>query len=94
LKEKKITLPLIYTLNQATISEKRKIINIIRNENKNEKKVTEVISFIHQYEGMKYAENKMKTYRDEAIEIITQSPDSIYSKSLIDLVLFSTERDK
>lgn len=94
LKEKKITLPLIYTLNQASIPEKRKIINIIRNENKNEKKVDEVISYIHQYKGMKYAEEKMQAYRDDAIKLISDTSDSLYSKSLIDLVLFSTERTK
>ncbi|MET3126952.1 octaprenyl-diphosphate synthase [Arcicella rosea] len=94
IKEKKMTLPLIYALNQASWSTKRNIINIIKNESDNPKKVAEVISFVKQSGGLEYATKVMKNIVEEAQNILSTFPDSIYRKSLAGLVQFTIERAK
>ena len=94
LKEKKITLPLIHALNNATVTERKKIKNIIRNHNNEPKPVNEVIQFIYKNGGMNYATQQMNTYRDEAIKLLSELKDNEYLKSLKDLVYFTTERKK
>jgi octaprenyl-diphosphate synthase len=63
IKERKMTLPLIFALSKATRSDKQKIINIVKNENENPKKVDEVIQFVRQSGGIQYATQKMQQYR-------------------------------
>jgi len=94
LKEKKITLPLIFSLNNSLPVDRKRIINIIRNHNTDPKKVKEVISFIHKNGGMKYAEEKMNLYRNEAMSILNGFVENQSLKSLKDLVYFTTERTK
>lgn len=92
IKEKKMTLPLIYTLNNASFLDKRKIINIVKNNNNNPKKVAEVIDFVVKSGGIHYAENRMNEYKDKALEILSTFPDSPSKASLIGLVKYTTER--
>lgn len=94
LKEKKITLPLIYSLNKATGADRRKMINIIKNKNNQPFKVKEVISFIHDSGGMKYAAEKMNLYRDDAINQLKNFAQTDALNSLKELVFFTTERKK
>jgi octaprenyl-diphosphate synthase len=92
IKEKKMTLPLIFTLNQASFFDKRKIINIVKNNNNNPKKVAEVIDFVIENGGIQYAESRMIEYKNKALEILTSFPDSPSKTSLIGLVKYTTER--
>lgn len=92
IKEKKLTLPLIYTLNNVPAAAKRELIYIIKNENKNSKKVQFVIDTVTDVGGIKYASAKMNTYRDEALEILYSFPDNPVRKALEDLVRFTTDR--
>jgi len=69
IKEKKLTLPLIYTLNKIDKAAKRELIYIIKNENRNPKKVQHVIDTVISTGGIEYAEEKMFAYRDEALNI-------------------------
>jgi octaprenyl-diphosphate synthase len=92
IKEKKMTLPLIYALNNASFLEKRRIINIVKNNNNNPKKVAEVIDFVIKSGGIQYAETKMNEYKNKAIELISSFPDSPSKSSLIGLVKYTTER--
>lgn len=94
IKEKKMTLPLIYALNHASWSEKRNIINLIKNHSENPKKVTEVIDFVKKSGGIQYTTEVMKRYVAEANEILFTFPESTFRQSLHDLVLFSIERTK
>lgn len=94
IKEKKMTLPLIYALNQSTWLEKRKIINIVKNYNNDPKKVSEVIQFVIEKGGIGYAEKVMHEYKNKALEILAQIPDSPSKQSLILLVNYSIERKK
>jgi octaprenyl-diphosphate synthase len=92
IKEKKLTLPLIYTLNHADRETKRKIIFIIKNENKNKEKIKQVIDKVIECGGIQYATEKMNEFRQKAIDILHQLPESVYRKGLEDLVNFVTDR--
>src|SRR6201994_2761940 len=70
IKEKKVTLPLIYALNHAPSSDKRHIINLVKNHNDDAKKVNEIIAFVKQLGGLEYAQQQMKKYTDEAFQIL------------------------
>lgn len=94
IKEKKMTLPLIYALNQSTWLEKRKIINIIKNHNDDPQKVNEVIQFVKDKGGIGYAEKVMHDYKNKALELLTNIPDSPSKQSLMLLVNYSIERKK
>jgi octaprenyl-diphosphate synthase len=94
IKEKKMTLPLIYALNKAPWLEKRKIINIIRNESHKPKKVTEVIAFVKESGGLRYAQEVMQRYVEEARLILMSFTESPYRRSLEQLVQFTIERTK
>lgn len=92
IKEKKMTLPLIYALNHATFFEKQKIISIIKNENNNPKKVAEVIDFVIKSGGIQYAENKMNEFKNRSLDILSTFVDSPSKYALSGLVKYTTER--
>lgn len=94
IKEKKMTLPLIYALNKASSGDKRRIINIVKNNNNDPSKVKEVIDFVLNSQGIQYANQRMLEYRTEALEILNSLPDSPSRTSLKDLVIYTTERTK
>jgi len=94
IKEKKITLPLIYALEQSSNSKKRHILNIVRNRKKSKSEIAEVISFVSEYGGMDYAEIKMNQYRDKALAILDSYPDSEVKNSLREFVSYTTARKK
>jgi len=94
IKEQKMTLPLIYLLNNSNRSEKRKIINIVKNHNTNPEKVKFVIDKVNQSGGIEYANQKMKDYHADALKILDEFPDSPSKTSLKQLVDFTIERKK
>jgi len=93
IKEKKLTLPLIYTLNNVNPSLKRKIIYIVKNENTNKDKVKFVIEEVKKAGGIEYAKEKMFVYRDEALSVLYQFPESQVRKGLEELVRYTTDRN-
>lgn len=94
IKEKKMTLPLIYALNQAKPNQRQHIINLVKNHSEKNKTVKEVIAFVKQSGGMEYAQNKMQDLKNEALQILDQMPDNIYRHSLQQLVTYTIERKK
>jgi octaprenyl-diphosphate synthase len=93
IKEKKMTLPLIYALGRAGWAEKRRIIGIVKNESKNPRKVKEVISFVKNSGGIEYAQDAMKKFHEAALVLLEEFPDSPYKRSLIQLVQFTIDRN-
>lgn len=93
IKESKMTLPLIYSLGKASGADKRKIINIIKNHNTENKKVAEVISFVNTSGGIDYAKSRMDDFQQKSFEILSSFPDNLFKKSLMELVRFTTERE-
>lgn len=92
IKEKKLTLPLIYTLNNAEAAVRRKLIYIIKNENKDKQKVKFVIDAVVNAGGINYAAEKMAAYRDEALGILKGFPESPVRNALEELVRYTTDR--
>jgi octaprenyl-diphosphate synthase len=92
IKEKKMTLPLIYALNNASFFEKRRIINIVKNNNNDPKKVAEVISFVVSNGGLQYAEKRMNDYKSKALQLLSDFDNSASKNSLEALVKYTTER--
>ena len=94
IREQKMTLPLIYTLNNVSKKEKNNIINIVKNHHENDKKVAELIELVKENGGLNYAENVMIKYRDEALEILNQFDDNEARKSLELLLNYVVNRKK
>ncbi len=94
IKEKKITLPLIYSLNNTNKSNKSKIIKLVKYHNDEPDKVDEIINFVRSTGGLDYAERKMFDFQQKAFEILNTFPESDTKKSLEDLVKYTTERRK
>ncbi|MCM4165009.1 MULTISPECIES: polyprenyl synthetase family protein [unclassified Arenibacter] len=94
IKEQKMTLPLIYVLNQCSKTEKKWLINSIKNHNKNKKRVKEVIAFVKMNGGLEYAVEKMLAYKEEALALLDTYPDSEYKSSLKLMVNYVVDRKK
>ncbi|HRO42694.1 MAG TPA: polyprenyl synthetase family protein [Flavipsychrobacter sp.] len=92
IKEKKMTLPLIYTLQNTDRATRRKIIYIVKNENTNRQKVSEVISLVKQSGGIEYAYEKMKLYQNEALDMLQKYPETDARRALEELVNYVIER--
>lgn len=94
IKEQKMTLPLIYVLNNCTKKEKDWLINSIKNHNKDKKRVKEVITLVKSNGGLIYAENKMLEFKKQALELIQDFPNSPYKESLELMVNYVVDRKK
>ncbi len=94
LKEKKLTLPLIYSLEQAGSVQRRKILKMISSGNLDHQKIMAIIRFVEENGGMEYTRTKMTEYRDRAIEIISTFPESDARTALIELTDYSINRKK
>jgi len=94
IKEKKLTLPLIYALNQVSKSDKRKMINIVKHYNMNHKKVDWLIEMVVQSGGIQYATEKMLDFMNASIDLLHEFPDNEARNSLEQLIEFTIERKK
>lgn len=93
IKERKMTLPLIYTLNNSSKDEKKWVINTVKNYNEDRERVNDLIKFIKSKGGIKYTEDMMYEYKHRAFDIIKTIEDSPAKTGLIDLVNYITERN-
>jgi len=94
IKEKKMTLPLIYSLNQVSISEKRKMIQIVKRYNTDPKKVDWLIEKVVASRGIQYATEKMLEFKNRAIELLREFPENQAREALEQLIEFTIERKK
>lgn len=94
IKEQKMTLPLIYTLNNVSAERKKWLINSVKNHNKDKARVNAVIDFVKEKGGLEYAVTKMKEFQAEALELLSQFPKSPYKNSLELMVNYVIERKK
>ncbi|MFV0604646.1 MAG: polyprenyl synthetase family protein [Niabella sp.] len=92
IKEKKMTLPLIYTLNNTDKRTKQKIIHIIKNNNNDKKKVNWILDIVNETGGISYATQQMQQYKNQALDILHQFPDNDYRNGLEELVNYVTDR--
>ncbi|MDG1804143.1 polyprenyl synthetase family protein [Flavicella sp.] len=94
IKEQKMTLPLIYTLNNCSEKDKKWLINSVKKHNTNKQRVKEVINFVKDNGGIEYTISKMKTYQNKALAILNSYPDSDYKDSLKTMINYVVERKK
>jgi len=94
IKEKKFTLPLIYALNQSDPGQRKAMIRKIKNGNRSQRVVNEVVRFVNEMGGIEFATEKMHEFKNGAIEALNEFPSSPARKSLIDLVEFTVSRNK
>ncbi|MFV0248643.1 MAG: polyprenyl synthetase family protein [Tenacibaculum sp.] len=93
IKEKKITLPLIYTLNNCSRKDRTWLINSIKNYNKDKKRVKQVIDFVKNKGGFKYTVDKMYCYKNKALDLLINFPESSYKQSLVKLINYVVKRN-
>ncbi|MFM7684195.1 MAG: polyprenyl synthetase family protein, partial [Bacteroidota bacterium] len=94
IREQKMTLPLIYSMNHAEKSVRSELMNIVKNHNSNSKKIAYAVDLVIQNGGIEYAFKKMNEYAQKAIELIEPLPDCEAKESLIGLVHYTINRDK
>jgi octaprenyl-diphosphate synthase len=92
IKEKKLTLPLIYTLNNTDKKTRKEIIYIVKNQNKVKAKVDYIIKAVQETGGIDYTIAKMQQYKQEALDILQTFPESEIRTGFYDLVNFVTDR--
>jgi octaprenyl-diphosphate synthase len=92
IKEKKMTLPLIYTLNVSSPKEKRQIINIVKNHNTDKTKVRELIQLVKAKGGLEFAQQKMESYRKQALKLLSEFPKNEYRDALELMLNYVIER--
>lgn len=94
IKEKKITLPLLYVINNSDASEKKRILRLIKRKNGNSSTVRELIDMVVEKGGIEFATNKMNEFKQKAIDALLEFPESEARSSLVDLVNYITTRKK
>ena len=94
IKEQKMTLPLIYSLNNCSKKERDWIVNSIKRYNKDPKRVKSVISFVKDKGGLDYAVSKMKDFQTQALALIQHYPDTDYKMALEMMVNYVIDRNK
>ncbi len=94
LKDKKLTLPLIFALENAEMPERNRVIRMINSHNNSREKLHSVLDFIEKHRGIDYARDKMHEYADRAILNLESYPDSEIKRSLVSFVHFTIDRNK
>jgi octaprenyl-diphosphate synthase len=92
IKEKKMTLPLIYTLSKVDRSMKRRIINTVKNNSTDNAKVADIIQLISEEGGVDYAKEKMHYYKNQALQCLATFGENEYTQAMADLVNFTVDR--
>ncbi len=94
IRERKMTLPLIHVLNTAPADVRKELVNIVKNHNENPRKVKRAVSLVIEHGGIDYAHEKMLEFRDKALELTKNIPDSDAKTSILGLVDYTTNRKK
>jgi octaprenyl-diphosphate synthase len=94
IREQKMTLPLIYTLNTVDKKTRKEIINTVKNHHKDDEKVAELIQLVQETGGLEYAEKVMLEYQKEALMLLESFPENEARKSLQKLVKYVIDREK
>ena len=93
IKEKKLTLPLIYTLNEVDKNKRKWLIKSIKKHNKDKSRVKEIIALVKDTGGLNYAVEKMNYYHKIALDDLKKLPENEFKESLIDMINYVIERD-
>lgn len=94
IREKKVTLPLIFALRQSSSSDKRKILKIVASKEPGNSGLNTVVEFVKLNGGFDYAVSKMEEYKNKAIDILNTFPENDARTALQEFVIYATNRDK
>ena len=94
IRERKMTLPLIFALNNSTPEIRKELINIVKNHNENPKKVRRAVELVIEYGGIDYTHKKMLDFKELAVDLIENLPNSDAKKSILGLIEYTTKRKK
>lgn len=94
IRERKMTLPLIYALNNAPEEVRKELINIVKNHNENTKKVKRAVALVIEHGGIEYTHKKMLDYKQKALELLEVFPVSEEKTAILGLVDYTTNRKK
>lgn len=94
IRERKMTLPLIYVLDTAPIEVRKELINIVKNHNENPRKVKRAVDLVIEHGGIEYTNNKMLAYKEKALALLTEIPESEAKTAILGLVDYTTNRKK
>ncbi|MFA5533517.1 MAG: polyprenyl synthetase family protein [Mariniphaga sp.] len=94
IKEKKITLPLLYVLKNSDLKEKKRILTLIKKKNKNRSMVQDLIQLVNEKGGIEYATEKMHEFKEKAVNGLMEFPDCEARVSLVELMDFIITRQK
>jgi octaprenyl-diphosphate synthase len=92
IRERKMTLPLIYALDRAAPSVKKQMISLIQNHNKEKQAIARLVQFIVDSGGIEYAKTRMNQLAQQAQESLNDIPPSVYKDQLIKLLRYAIER--
>jgi octaprenyl-diphosphate synthase len=93
IKEKKLTLPLIYALSKASRQEKAQVLKMVKSNNNSSRQIGQILDFVEQKKGLDYAIERMEDHKDKAIASLIDFPDNQAKKALIDLAGYITQRN-
>ena len=93
IKEKKLTLPLIYTLNEVDNRKRKWIINSIKKHNTDKSRIKEIISLVKETGGLEYAIEKMNYFHKIALEDLNKLPENEFKSSLTEMINYVIQRD-
>ena len=94
IKEKKMSLPLIYALEQSSYAEKKSILSSVKNKSAEKATAARILEFVKEKKGLEYAKGKMYEYREKSKVMLNELPGSPYKTAFEQLIEFVTERDK
>ncbi|TSJ42020.1 polyprenyl synthetase family protein [Fluviicola chungangensis] len=94
IRERKMTLPLIYALQHSDKAVRKELMNIVKNHNEKKKYVQRAIQLVVAAGGIEYAHKRMIELKTEALDLLTDIPDSESKRALIGLVEYTVTRDK
>lgn len=94
IRERKMTLPLIYVLNNSTPDIRKELINIVKKHNENPKKVKRAVQLVIEHGGIDYAHAQMLDFKRKALELLNDIPDSSAKEAILGLVDYTTNRKK
>jgi len=94
IKEKKMSLPLIFALEQSSYLEKKSILSKLKNKSAEKATAVQILDFVKEKKGLEYAQNKMYEYREKSKVLLNEMPNTPYKTSFEELIEFVTERDK
>jgi len=94
IREQKMTLPIIYTINHGSKEVRSELMDIVKNHNEESKHIKKAIQLVINNGGIEYAHQRMTELANEALTIIQPLPESPAKRSLIELVHYTINRDK